>query len=85
MKQKQNQKDQKKEKSFYEHKPKREFKASLSKDGKYWIFKDITTNIIPRGYISKIELDFFKKQGSETNSEVVDLPSKMEQRNAASN
>lgn len=40
---------------FYEHKPKRELKASLSKDGKYWIFKDVTTHIVSREYLEKIE------------------------------
>ena len=40
---------------FYEHKPKRELKASLSKDGQYWIFKDVTTHIVSREYLEKIE------------------------------
>jgi hypothetical protein len=40
---------------FYEHKPKRELKASLSKDGRYWIFKDVTTHIVSREYLEKIE------------------------------
>lgn len=40
---------------FYEHKPKRELKASLSMDGRYWIFKDVTTHIVSREYLEKIE------------------------------
>lgn len=42
---------------FYEHKPMRELKASLSKDGRYWIFKDVTTHIVSREYLEKIEND----------------------------
>lgn len=42
-------------KGHYEHKPKREFKASLSKDGKFWIFKDITTHIVPKEYLNKVQ------------------------------
>lgn len=41
---------------FYEHRPKREFKASVSKDGRFWIFKDITTHIVPKGYLDKVEI-----------------------------
>ena len=42
---------------FYEHRPRREFKASVSKDGKYWIFKDITTHIVPKQYLDKVQVD----------------------------
>ena len=44
-----------KKEEFYEHKPNREFKATLSKDGKYWIFKDITTHIVSREYLETVE------------------------------
>ena len=50
---------------FYEHKPKRELKASLSKDGRYWIFKDVTTHIVSREYLEKIERSF-RDEGSES-------------------
>lgn len=46
------------EEKHYEHKPVRDFKASISKDGKYWVFKDITTHFVPRKYLSTIESDF---------------------------
>ena len=51
-------KNNKQEEKFYEHKPVRDFKASISKDGKYWVFKDITTHFVPRKYLSTIESDF---------------------------
>ncbi|MGE4233545.1 MAG: hypothetical protein AB7F43_09475 [Bacteriovoracia bacterium] len=38
----------------YERKPIQEFKVQLSQDGKYWIFRDITTWIIPSDYIDAI-------------------------------
>lgn len=50
---------------FYEHRPNREFKASLSKDGKYWIFKDITTHIVPREYLDKVKVDQAGGRGGE--------------------
>lgn len=52
---KQSQESQIESEEFYEHKPKRELKASLSKDGKYWILKDVTTHIVSREYLAKIE------------------------------
>lgn len=55
---KEQQSNQVEREEFYEHKPKRELKASLSKDGKYWILKDITTHIVSREYLSKIEDSF---------------------------
>lgn len=50
---------------FYEHKPKRELKASLSKDGRYWIFKDVTTHIVSRDYLEKIERSV-RDEGSDS-------------------
>ncbi len=47
---------QERQKGFYEHRPRREFKASLSKDGRYWIFKDITTHIVPKEYLDKANI-----------------------------
>ena len=38
----------------YQRKPIHEFKANLSKDGRYWIFKNIETWIIPATYLDKI-------------------------------
>ena len=32
----------------------REFKTILSKDGRTWVFKDITTWLVPVGYLDKI-------------------------------
>ena len=55
MKTKGKQKTENEREEFYEHKPKRELKASLSKDGRYWIFKDVTTHIVSREYLEKIE------------------------------
>ena len=52
---KQSQESQIEREEFYEHKPKRELKASLSKDGKYWILRDVTTHIVSRDYLAKIE------------------------------
>ena len=52
----------KKENTYYEHKPIREFKAKISKDGKFWLFKDITTHVVPRNYVSKIESEFVIEQ-----------------------
>jgi len=59
-----------KEKSYYEHKPVREFKATISKDGKFWLLKDITTHFVPRKYLSTIESDFViekSKQGTKAD------------------
>jgi len=48
-------KDQEKNgKRFFERRPNFEFKADLSKDGKYWILKNITTWIIPNTYFDAI-------------------------------
>ena len=52
----------KEENTYYEHKPIREFKAKISKDGKFWLFKDITTHVVPRNYVSKIESEFVIEQ-----------------------
>ena len=38
----------------YERKPNNEFKAALSEDGRFWIFKDITTWIVPVNYLDTI-------------------------------
>lgn len=59
---------QDKEKVYYEHKPVREFKAKISKDGKYWLLKDITTHFVPRNYLSKIEAEFGKEQTSSDDA-----------------
>lgn len=49
--------------------PAREFKVGLSKDGKYWIFRDTTTWFIPANYLSAIS----KNAGSKTvESETTD-------------
>ncbi len=76
------QNEQKKGRGFYEHKPNREFKASISKDGKYWVFKDITIHVVPRSYISKVELDSLKKQGEGDLFEANNSNSSVEQGNA---
>ena len=34
--------------------PLREFKTSLSADGKYWLFRDTTTWFIPTAYLTAI-------------------------------
>jgi len=44
-----------------DRRPIREFRVSLSKDGKYFLFSDTTTWVIPRNYISTID-----KNGSLT-------------------
>ena len=44
----------KKRSPFFERKPNFEFKADISKDGKYWILKEITTWIIPVNYFDAI-------------------------------
>lgn len=49
-------KNEKEQKGFYEHRPQREFKASVSRDGRYWIFKDITTHIVPKEYLDKVSV-----------------------------
>ncbi len=67
---------------FYEHRPIRDFKASVSKDGKFWVFKDITTHIVPRSYLSKIEVDFIKEQNESSISSNVSDDRKVEQGNA---
>ena len=61
-------KNENKEKPYYEHKPIREFKATVSKDGKFWLFKDITTHVVPRSYISKVESNSNEKQTQEKNT-----------------
>ena len=35
--------------------PAREFRAGLSKDGKYWLFRDTTTWFIPVNYLAAIQ------------------------------
>lgn len=64
---KEQQSNQMEREEFYEHKPKRELKASLSKDGRYWILKDITTHIVSREYLSKVE-DSFQSEGVQNGS-----------------
>lgn len=63
-----NQSNKNKENQYYEHKPIREFKATLSKDGKFWLFKDITTHVVPRSYISKIESSSGEKPAKKPQS-----------------
>ncbi len=41
-------------KQYFERKPIHEFKAQLSQDGKFWIFRDIKTWIISIGYLDSI-------------------------------
>ncbi len=53
-----------------EHKPKREFKASVSKDGRFWIFKDITTHIVSRSYLEKAQLEGAFGQGRSGTNKV---------------
>lgn len=38
-----------------DRRPIREFRVGLSKDGKYFLFSDSTTWVIPRNYISTID------------------------------
>ncbi len=71
-------KNETKGRDFYDHKPIREFKASISKNGKFWLFKDITTHIVPRKYVSKIDMDFNQEQVADSSSG----DQKAEQRNA---
>ena len=61
-------KNENKEKPYYEHKPIREFKATVSKDGKFWLFIDITTHVVPRSYISKVESNSNEKQTQGKNT-----------------
>lgn len=42
-------------------KPAREFRASVSADGKYWIFRDTTTWFIPVNYLSAIHRGHLSK------------------------
>ena len=62
----------------YEHKPIREFKASLSKDRKFWVFKDITTHIVPCSYLSKIENSLDEDKGEKPDAESSREPSEVE-------
>ncbi len=55
----------KEKKNFYEHKPYREFKASLTEDGKYWIFRDVTIHVVPREYLKKVESSIVERGGLE--------------------
>ncbi len=43
-----------KEKNDLNRRPAREFKTSLSADGKYWLFRDTTTWFIPVAYLAAI-------------------------------
>lgn len=45
---------ERKESKSYDRKPNHEFKVSLSKDKKYWIFKNIVTWIVPTNYLGTI-------------------------------
>ena len=74
-----------KENGYYEHKPIREFKAKISKDGKFWLFKDITTHVVPRNYLSKIESEFVIEQSKSGGSQSVGSNRKVEQRDDLSN
>ncbi len=67
MKSKSKEKSENEREEFYEHKPKRELKASLSKDGRYWIFKDVTTHIVSREYLEKIEKSV-REESSESRN-----------------
>ncbi|MGK5086902.1 hypothetical protein WDW86_05040 [Bdellovibrionota bacterium FG-2] len=42
------------ERKFGKREPIREFKAQLSEDGRYWIFRDVTTWLIPVNYLLAI-------------------------------
>ena len=68
-------------KEFYEHKPYREFKASLSKDRKYWIFRDITIHVVPCDYLRKVESTPIERNDVQLGCGV----KKMDGRNAKGN
>ncbi len=68
----------KKENTYYEHKPIREFKAKISKDGKFWLFKDITTHVVPRNYVSKIESEFVIEKSKPAVNQSSSKPKKVE-------
>ena len=78
-------KNENQERKFYDHKPIKEFKAKISKDGKYWLFKEITTHVVPRNYISKIESQFVIENGSKSVSRDSNNHKKVERRNDNSN
>jgi len=52
----------------YSRKPVHDFKATISEDGRFWIFKDITTWIIPRGYLDKINETHAAGKKTDTKS-----------------
>ena len=44
--------------------PAREFQASISKDGKYWLLRDTTTWFIPVNYLEAIRKSHVEKRAS---------------------
>ncbi len=62
---------------YSDRKPNHEVRINLSQDGKYVIFQDITTWILPRNYISTILNNGGSKksqEGTSANSSGADHP-----------
>ena len=68
-----------------DRRPIREFRVSLSKDGKYFLFSDTTTWVIPRNYISTIDKNGSLAQVQKTESASVGNPSTLGEGNDRSN
>lgn len=52
---------------FCERRPTHEFKPSVSRDGKYFILRYITTWIVPVNYLKKIETTAAEDRASAEN------------------
>lgn len=60
------------QKSKPTRRPAREFRAGLSKDGKYWLLRDTTTWFIPVNYLAAIQKSASQKAVATDGSRVDD-------------
>ena len=60
--------------------PAREFRAGLSKDGKYWLLRDTTTWFIPVNYLAAIQ-----KSALEKASQPIEAPVAMDENTGGEN
>jgi len=50
--------------------PAREFRAGLSKDGKYWLLRDTTTWFIPVNYLAAIQKSALEKASQPNDATI---------------
>jgi hypothetical protein len=77
--------DQRSKPARYERKPNHDFTAKLSRDGRFFIFKETTTYVVPRKYLDVITQNHISPQMEPVVDSAESKPPKKGKRNADSN